>query len=375
MNLAIYYKVYNKNNKPTQVFIFILGNDGQKGGINMWTPNRELKEEFKEEVRVVDFSVKDMLMYEINNTTIDYNRGFNKLWDMGWNDSKDKGYYMLRKPINKPTFINVSFILELIILKNNNWVIDKINVYPAIGGYCGSKNVEIELAYTSKELWDKSMKELTQVARELGYEEVKNCPISFTQEVLFRKIGTWNKPYIMRKRRSVYFKKKWGYLNKERIKSLVDCYKSRKFKETPYLRKKNEIAREKWYSKHLSEKMPKDKIHKLNYWFDVLKKYEWIWNFQSDEDEEDTIQADRKVQEFMKKSKLGLRTLYKNVDRLFPDYPNGCQSVENMLLRYNVAWKMYDRIASSWCRDYNGNYSYIMGIGPDHPNNQGNYYL
>lgn len=341
----------------------------------MWTPNRELKEEFKKEIKAVDFSVKDMLMYEISNTTIDYNRGFNKLWDMGHNDSKDKDYYVLDKPIHKPTFINVAFILEKIILRNNDWKIDDINVFPAIGMWTGCKNIIIEFTYTDKELWNKSIKELARAARELGYEPIKGCPISFTKEVLFRKIGSWNKPYIMRRQRTEHFKKKWGYLNKDGIKSLVDCYRSKKFKETPYLRKKNEVKREEWYSKHLSQKMPKKLIQELNKWFDVLKEYKWIWNFQSDEDEEETIQADRKVQEFMKNSKLGLRTLYKNVDRLFPDYPNGCQSVENMILRYNIAWKMYDRVASSWCKDWRGYYNDIMGIGPDHANDQGNYYL
>ena len=339
----------------------------------MWTPNRNNGNIEYVGSREVD--IKVMLIDVINNTTIDYNRGFNKLWDMGVNDSKKKEYYMLDKPIIKPNFINVAFILELIILRNNNWEIDKVNVFPAIGSYTGCKNIELEFTYTNTELWNKSMKELSEVARTLGYEPVKGCPISFTNEILFRKIGTWNKPYIMRRQRSQYLKKKWGYLNKDGVKSLIDCYRSKKFKETPYLRKKDEVSREAWQSLSLSQKIPRHLIEELNKWFDVLKQYEWVWNFQSDEDEEDTIQADRKVQEFMKKSKLGLRTLYKNVDRLFPDYPNGCQSVENMLLRYNVAWKMYDRIASSWCRDYNGNYSYIMGIGPDHPNNQGNYYL
>jgi hypothetical protein len=341
----------------------------------MWTPNRELKEEFKEEVKVVDFSIKDMLLWEIDNTTIDYNRGFNKLWDMGCSDSKDKDYYVLDKPIHKPTFINVSFILEKIILRNNDWVIDKVNVFPAIGSWTGCENIQIKLEYTNTELWNKSLAELVKVARELGYEPVKGCPISFTNEILFRKIGTWNKPYIMRSRRSKYFKKKWGYLNRDGVKSLIDCYRSKKFKETPYLRKKSEIARESWQSLPLSQKMPKNKMQELNYWFDVLKQYEWVWNFQSEEDEEETIQADKRVNQFMKNSKLGLRTLYKNVDRLFPDYPNGCQSIENMILRYNIAWKMYDRVASSWCKDWRGYYSEIMGIGPDHADDQGNYYL
>ena len=341
----------------------------------MWTPNRELKEEFKEEVRVVDFSVKDMLMYEISNTTIDYNRGFNKLWDMGWDDSKDKKYYMLYKPIAKPNFINVGFILELIILRNNNWVIDKQNVYPATGGWSGCKNVEISFSKTDRDLWNKSMDELVEVARTLGYKPVKGCPITFSKEILFRKIGTWNRPYIMRRRRSQYLKAGWGYLSESGVKEIVDCYRSKVFNEKPYLRKKDDVKREQWYSKHLSEKMPKDKINELNYWFDVLKEYKWIWNFQNDEDEEETNQADIRVREFMKNSKLGLRTLYKNADRLFPVSQNGYQTVENMILKYNIAWKMYDRVASSWCRDWDGHYHSIMGIGPDHADDQGNYYL
>lgn len=339
----------------------------------MWTPNRnEGKLEYAGSKEV---DIKEMLIDEISNTFINYNRGFNKLWDLGLDDSKDKDYYKFNKPIAKPTFINVSFILERVILKNNNWEIDRVNVFPATGGYTGCKNIDLQFEYTSKELWNKSIKELAEVARTLGYEPVKNCPISFTQEILFRKIGTWNKPYIMRSRRSKYFKKKWGYLNKESIKSLIECYRSKKFKETPYLRKKSEVKREAWQSLHLSEKMPKDKINELNKWFDILNKYEWIWNFQNDEDEEEMILADKRVKEFMKNSKLGLRTLYKNADRLFPVYPNGCQSVENMILKYNVAWKMYDRVASSWCKDWRGYYSNIMGIGPDHADDQGNYYL
>jgi len=341
----------------------------------MWTPNRELKEEFREEVKAVDFSVKDMLMYEISNTIIDYNRGFNKLWDMGWDDSKDKKYYMLDNPINKPTFINVGFILEKIILRNNNWIIDKKNVYPAIGGWSGCQNVEISFSKTDRDLWNKSMNELIEVARTLGYEPVKGCPISFTKEILFRKIGTWNKPYVMRKRRSHYLKAKWGYISERRLKDLVDCYRSKKFKETPYIRRKDEVTREKWYSLHLSQKMPKKLIQELNKWFDVLKEYEWIWNFQNDEDEEYTLEAEKRVKEFMKKSKLGLRTLWKNVDKLFPVSENGYQTTENMIARYNIAWKMYDRVASSWCRDWDGHYHSIMGIGPDHADNQGHYYL
>ena len=219
------------------------------------------------------------------------------------------------------------------------------------------------------------MKELVYVARELGYEPVKGCPISFTKEILFRKIGTWCKPYIMRPKRSHYLKARWGYLSKSRIKELVDCYRSRKFKETPYIRRKDEIEREKWYSKSLSQKMPKHLIKELNYWFDILKEYEWIWNFQNDEDEEYTLEAAKRVKEFMKKSKLGLRTLYKNVNKLFPVSENGYQTTENMIARYNIAWKMYNRVASSWCRDWRGYYTDIMGIGPDHKNNQGNYYL
>lgn len=30
---------------------------------------------------------------------------------------------------------------------------------------------------------------------------------------------------------------------------------------------------------------------------------------------------------------------------------------------------------SGWCRDYDGHYHNIMGIGPDHADDQGNYYL
>lgn len=339
----------------------------------MWTPNRN--NGTVEYIGSKEIDIKGMLVNVINNTTIDYNRGFNKLWDMGLDDSKDKKYYMFDKPITKPNFINVAFILERIILKNNNWEIDEINVFPAIGGYCGCQNIELEFEHTNKDIWNKSIEELAKVARELGYEPVKGCPISFTQEVLFRKIGTWNKPYIMRSRRSKYFKKKWNYLSKDRIKGLVDCYRSKKFKETPYLRKKDEVSREAWYSMPLSKKMPKHLIEELNKWFDILNKYEWIWDFRDEEDEDEMIETSKRVKEFMKNSKLGLKTLYKNADKLFPDYPNGCQSVENMILKYKIAWKMYDRVASSWCRNRNGYYSDIMGIGPDYANNQGNYYL
>lgn len=342
----------------------------------MWTPNREVKPEFKEEVKVVDFNTRDMMIYEINNTMIDYNRGFNKLWEIGLDDSKDKKYYMLNKVIVKPDFINISFILELIILKNNNWVIDKINVFPAIGGYSDIQNIEINFSKTNRDIWNQSMKELVEVARTLGYEPVKGCPISFTKEILFRKIGTWNKPYIMRRQRSKYLKAKWGYISERRMKHILDCYRSKKFKETPYLRKKDEIRREAWHSKHLSEKMPKDKINELNKWFSVLKEYEWIWDpSHFDDDDEDIYEIEKRVKQFMKNSKLGLRTLWRNADRLYPVYENGCQSVENMIMKYNIAWKMYDRVASSWCRDYDGHYHNIMGIGPDHADDQGNYYL
>lgn len=342
----------------------------------MWTPNRERRDEFKEEVEAVDFSVKDMLMYEISNTTIDYNRGFNKLWDMGWDDSKDKKYYMLDKPIPNPNFINVGFILEKIILRNNDWIIDKKNVYPAVGGWSGCQNVEISFSKTDRDLFQSSLSELVKVAREVGYEPVKGCPITFSKEVLFRKIGTWNKPYIMRKRRSQYLKAKWGYLSESGIKELVDCYRSRKFKETPYLRKKDEVKREKWYSLHLSQKMPKHLIEELNKWFDILKEYEWIWDTShSDDDDESVYETSKRVKEFMKNSKLGLRTLWKNASKLFPVSENGYETIENIVLKYEIAWKMYDRIASSWCKDWRGYYTEIMGIGPDHANNQGNYYL
>ena len=83
----------------------------------MWTACRELKEEYREEIKAVDFDVKDMLIWQISNTFIDYNRGFNMLWDTGWSDSKDKKYYVFNEPINKPTFINVAFILEKIYLE------------------------------------------------------------------------------------------------------------------------------------------------------------------------------------------------------------------------------------------------------------------
>ena len=130
-------------------------------------------------------------------------------------------------------------------------------MFPAIGSYTGCKNIELEFRYTSKDIWNRSVEELAKVARTLGYEPVKGCPISFTKEILFRKIGTWNKLYIMRRQRSQYLKKKWGYLNKDGVKSLIDCYRSKKFKETPYLRKKSEIARESWQSLPLSQKNAK----------------------------------------------------------------------------------------------------------------------
>ena len=123
------------------------------------------------------------------------------------------------------------------------------------------------------------------------------------------------------------------------------------------------------------KKMPKDKIQELNYWFDVLKEYEWLWNFRDEEDEEDTLQAEQKVKEFIKNSGLGLRTIWNNIDKLFPLSKNGYQTTENMVAKYTIAWKMYDRVASSWCRDWRGYYTDIMGIGPDHANDQGNYYL
>lgn len=337
----------------------------------MWTPCRNEKGL----VEKVDFNVKDMLLEVINNTYIDYNRGFNHLWDMGYSDSKDKKYYIFKDPIKKPTFINVAYILELLIIKNNNWEIDEVNVFPSVGGWSGCRNVSIEFDKTNNDIWHNSIKELTDVAREIGYEPVKDCPISFSKEVLFRKIGTFNKPYIMRKRRSQYFKKKWGYLSKSRIKELVDCYRSKVFNEKPYLRKKDEVSREAWYSMPLSKKMPKSSIKELNKWFDVLNEHEWIWNFQNDEDEEYTLEAAKRVKEFMKKSKLGLKTLWKNADRLFPVSENGYQTTENMILKYEIAWKMYDRIASAWCRDWDGHYHDIMGIGPDHANDQGHYYL
>lgn len=337
----------------------------------MWTPCRNGKGLVEE----VSFNVKDMLAEVINNTTIDYNRGFNHLWDMGWDDSKDKKYYVFKDPIKKPTFINVAYILELIIIKNNGWKIDEVNVFPSVGGWVGCRNIEIEFERTAQELWDKSMKELVEVARKVGYEPVKGCPITFSKEILFRKIGTFNKPYIMRKRRSHYLKAKWGYINERRLKDIVDAYRSKKFKETPYLRKKEEVEREKWYSIPLSKKMPKSLIKELNKWFDILNEYEWIWDFRDKEDEDYTLQANKKVKEFMKKSKLGLRTLFKNADRLFPVSENGYQTTENMILKYKIAWKMYDRIASSWCKDWRGYYTDIMGIGSDHANDQGHYYL
>ena len=339
----------------------------------MWTPNRNNGN--IEYVGSKEIDIKGMLINVINDTTIDYNRGFNKLWDMGLDDSKDKKYYVFDKPIVNPNFINVSFILERIILKNNNWEVDKVNVFPAIGGYCGCQNIELQFEYTNKELWDKSLKELAEIAREFGYEPVKGCPISFTQEVLFRKIGTWNKPYIMRRQRSKYLKAKWGYINERRMKDIVDCYRSKVFNEKPYLRKKDDIAREEWCSKHLSEKMPKDKINELNFWFDILKEYEWIWDPNHSDDDEDIYEIEKMVKQFMKNSKLGLRTLWKNADRLYPLSENGYQTVKNMILKYEIAWKMYDRVASSWCRDYDGHYHNIMGIGPDHADNQGTYYL
>lgn len=342
----------------------------------MWTPNRELKEEFKEEMKAVDFNVKDMLLWEISNTTIDYNRGYNKLWDMGLDDSKDKKYYMLNGPIDKPTFINVGFILEKIILRNNNWIIDKKNIYPAIGGWSGCQNVEIAFDKTDRDLFQRSLSELVNIAREVGYEPVKGCPITFSKEILFRKIGTWNKPYIMRRERSHYLKAKWGYLSKRGIKELVDCYRSKIFNEKPYIRKKDDVAREKWQSLSLSQKMPKSLINELNKWFDVLKEYEWIWDpSHSDDEDESVYEVSKRVKEFMKNSKLGLRTLWKNADRLFPVTENGYETIENMVLKYEIAWKMYDRVASAWCRDWDGHYHDIMGIGPDHANDQGHYYL
>ena len=41
----------------------------------------------------------------------------------------------------------------------------------------------------------------------------------------------------------------------------------------------------------------------------------------------------------------------------------------------NEEFKEEVRVASSWCRDWDGHYHSIMGIGPDHADDQGNYYL
>lgn len=57
----------------------------------MWTPNRNNGN--IEYVGNKEVDIKGMLVNVINDTTIDYNRGFNKLWDMGLDDSKDKKYY------------------------------------------------------------------------------------------------------------------------------------------------------------------------------------------------------------------------------------------------------------------------------------------
>ncbi len=344
----------------------------------MWTPNRNNGN--IEYVGNKEVDIKGMLVNVINDTTIDYNRGCNKLWDMGLDDSKDKKYYMLDKPIVKPNFINVSFILELIILKNNNWEIDKVNVFPAIGGYCGCQNIELQFEYTNKDNWDKSIKELAEVARELGYEPVKNCPISFTQEILFRKIGTWNKPYIMRKRRSRYMKSSWNAMTDGfgSLKPYMDEYKW----NLPVRGTKSnkELQLEEYYNIPLSKKVPKKIQKEWNFWAKVIIDHEqmidyYFYNeYVNDQERTEAENAYDEIVKFVKESKLGYRTLFKNADKLFPREYDNWGAFKNDVLKHIIAWKFYKIYAGPWV-SRNGAFSDVMGIGEENQNSQGNYYL
>lgn len=324
--------------------------------------------------------IREMLIEEINGTRIDYNRGYNMLWDLGLEDSKKKEYYMLEKPINKPTFINVSFILEKIIIDKNGGI-DNVNVFPAIGGYSGCKNIELEFKYTNKELWDKSMNELSEVARELGYEEVKNCPISSTQEVLFRKIGTWNKPYIMRKPRSRYLKASWNAITDGfgSLKPYIDKYKW--CLPVRGTKSNKEIEQDKWYTIELSKKVPKKIQEEWNFWAKVIIDHEQMIdyylynNYVSDEEREESEQAFKEVEEFLKNRKLGMKTLYRNADRMFTRDYNGWGAYKNDVLKYLIAWKNYKRVASPWIGRPDGSFGEVGGIGEENQNQYGHYYL
>lgn len=316
---------------------------------------------------MLNLNIKEMLLWEINNTCIDYNRGYNLLWDLGLEDSKRKEYYMLDKPIKKPTFINVSFILEKILL--NKCEIDRINLFPAVGKYTNSRNLEISIEKTKPSILGETIKELEEIARELGYIYIQSCPISYTGEVLFRKIGTWNKPYIMRKRRSRYLKSSWNAMT-DRFGSLKPYINKYKWDIPSRGTKSNkELEIERFYSTELSKKVPKKIQKEWNFWAQVILDHEQMVDYYeyndyvTDAEREESQVAFKEVQNFIKNSKLGLMTMFKNADKFFPRNYQDWGAYKNDVLKYLIAWKQWRRIAAPWIARKDGSFDSVAGIG------------
>lgn len=322
--------------------------------------------------------IKEMLIEEINGTYINYNRGYNLLWDIGLEDSKKKEYYMFDKPIIKPVFINVSFIIEKIIL--SKYEIDEVNVHSAIGRYTNSRNLDISLKYTKSNIINEAIDELNAIAKELGYTYIKNCPLSYTEEILFRKIGTWVRPYIMRKRRSRYMKSSWNAMTDGfgSLKPYMDEYKW----NLPVRGTKSnkELQLEEYYNIPLSKKVPKKIQKEWNFWAKVIIDHEqmidyYFYNeYVNDQERTEAENAYDEIIKFVNESKLGYRTLFKNADKLFPREYDNWGAFKNDVLKHIIAWKFYKIYAGPWV-SRNGAFSDVMGIGEENQNSQGNYYL
>ena len=315
----------------------------------------------------MNLNIKEMLIEEINGTYIDYNRGYNLLWDLGLEDSKKKEYYMLDKPIKKPTFINVSFILEKILL--SKYEIDRINLFPAVGKYTKGRNLDISIEYTKKEVLCEVIKELEEIAKEIGYKYIKDCPISYTGEILFRKIGTWNKPYIMRKRRSRYLKSSWDAITDGfgSLKPYIDNYKwSLPIRGTE---SNKNLKAEEYYNTPLSKKVPKKTQEEWNFWAKVIIDHEqmidyYFYNeYVNDQEKSEAEDAFEEVQNFIKNSKLGLMTMFKNANKLFPREYENWGAYKNDVLKYLIAWKQWGRIAAPWIARKDGSFDGVAGIG------------
>ena len=185
----------------------------------------------------------------------------------------------------------------------------------------------------------------------------------------------------MRRQRSRYMKSSWNAMTNGfgSLKPYMDNYRW----NLPVRGTKSnkELQLEEYYNTPLSKKVPKRIQKEWNFWANVIIDHEqmidyYLYNdYVSDEEREESEKAFKEVEEFIRNSKLGMKTLYKNADKMFVREYDSWGAYKNDVLKYLIAWKNYERVAGPWVARNNGSFDDVAGIGEENQNSQGKYYL